>query len=89
MRLLLKLIGLGLILLGVYFLGRNILFTTNPYPYWWRGIAADTSIFCLVVGVVMFFAFSGFFRYLGAGLVGMGIVFVFASSRAILSPTTL
>jgi hypothetical protein len=32
--------GLALILLGIYFLGSNIIFTTHAYP-WWRGVAAD------------------------------------------------
>jgi hypothetical protein len=37
----------------------------------------------------MFFVLPGQLKYLGAGLIGLGIVLVFASSRAILSPTSL
>ena len=59
MRLLTRLIGLGLLFLGIYFLGQNIYFTNNVYPYWWRGVAADTSIFFLTGGVLLFFIEPG------------------------------
>nr|WP_216595618.1 hypothetical protein [Myxosarcina sp. GI1] len=55
MGLLIRLVGLALLLLGIYFLGQNIYFSTNSYPYWWRGIAADASIWFLTAGVLMFF----------------------------------
>ena len=55
MRTILRLIGLGLLLVGIYFLGQNIYFSTNPYPYWWRGIAANASILSLTIGVLLFF----------------------------------
>lgn len=89
MRALISLIGLGLILLGIYVLGQNIFFTTNPYPYWWRGIAADGSILALISGVLMLVFLPGESRNLGWILVVVGIVLVFLSSRAILSPTSL
>ena len=50
MRLLIQLFGLVLMLLGIYFLGKNIFFTTNVSPYFWRGVAADASIFLLCAG---------------------------------------
>ena len=40
MRALYFIAGLALMLLGIYFLGQNVIFTTHAYP-WWRGIAAD------------------------------------------------
>jgi hypothetical protein len=55
MRFLFKLLGLILLLAGVYFLGQNIYFSTNVYPYWWRGIAADGSILFLTSGILMLF----------------------------------
>lgn len=88
-KVLLKLIGLMLILLGIYFLGKNIFFTTNPYPYWWRGITADASILALVSGVVLLFALPKDIRDLGWLPIIIGIILVFASSRAILRPTSL
>lgn len=84
-----RLIGLGLLLLGIYFLGQNIYFTTNPYPYWWRGIAADSSILCLTAGVLLFFALPSREKMLAFFCLLIGILLVFISSKAILKPTSL
>lgn len=89
MRALISLIGLGLIVVGIYFLSQNIFFTTNPYPYWWRGIAADTSILALMSGVLMLVFLPSDSRNLGWIPVTIGIVLVFLSSKAILNPTSL
>jgi len=89
MRFLVQLIGFALILLGVYFLGRNIFFTTNVSPYFWRGIAADLSILCLVVGILWLIILPIGAKSYGWIFVAAGIIFVFASSRAILTPTSL
>lgn len=84
-----RFIGLVLILLAIYLLGQNIYFTTNVYPYWWRGIAADGSILFLTAGIVLLFFLPGFGKSLGWIALGMGILLVFFSSRAILNPTSL
>lgn len=89
MGLIIRLIGLALLLLGVYFLGQNIYFSTNPYPYWWRGIAADGSILFLTTGVLMFFALPSRDKFLSGVAIAVGILLIFASSRAILNPTSL
>lgn len=89
MRLLLKLIGLALLLAGFYFLGQNIYFTTNVYPYWWRGVAADGSILFLTAGILMLFVLPRQDKTLGLIALGIGIVLIFLSSRAILNPTSL
>ena len=89
MRLIFRLIGLGLLLVGVYFLGQNIYFSTNPYPYWWRGIAADASILSLTTGVLLFFILPRSNKDLSIGAIALGILLVFVSSRAILNPTSL
>lgn len=90
MRFLIQLIGLALILLGVYFLGKNIFFTTNAYPYWWRGIAADTAIFLLFSGICLLVLMPlGAMKQLGWLFVIAGILCVFVSSRVVLNPTTL
>ncbi|ASC69474.1 hypothetical protein XM38_004010 [Halomicronema hongdechloris C2206] len=90
MRFLMQLIGLALMLLGIYFLGKNIFFTTNVSPYWWRGIAADASIFLLVGGIFLLILMPlGFLKNLGWVLVAAGILCIFVSSRAILNPTSL
>jgi hypothetical protein len=88
MRSLSYLIGLGLILLGVYFLGNNIIFTTQAYP-WWRGVAANLSVLSLCVGVFALVFLPSSAKSFGWVAVAFGIVCVFASSRAILNPTSL
>lgn len=89
MRFIVQLLGFALVLLGIYFLGRNIFFTTNVSPYFWRGLAADLSILCLVVGVLWLIIVPLGAKSYGWIFVAAGIVFVFASSRAILAPTSL
>ena len=89
MRTILRLIGLGLLLVGIYFLGQNIYFSTNPYPYWWRGVAADASILSLTIGILLFFILPLTNKSLSIAAIAIGILLVFASSRAILNPTSL
>ncbi|MEL7315701.1 MAG: hypothetical protein AAFN08_12185 [Cyanobacteria bacterium J06559_3] len=88
MRALYFIIGIALMLLGVYFLGKNILFTTHAYP-WWRGIAADLSILSQCVGTFMLTFLPGDAKLFGWVAISVGIVCVFMGSRAILSPTSL
>jgi hypothetical protein len=86
---LLRLLGIILIIYGIYYLGNNIIFTTNVYPYWWRGIAADFSVLCLTGGVAGLFMLPQGVKNLGWLTIMIGIIFVFMSSRAILNPTSL
>lgn len=76
-------------ILGVYFLGQNIYFTTNPSPYWWRGIKADASILFLTSGIGLFLFMPRDGKILGAIALAIGILLVFTSSRVILNPTSL
>lgn len=89
MRLLIKLVGLTLVIVGIYLLGQNIYFVTEGSPYWWRGVAADGSILFLTFGVLLFFTMPREGKFLGAGAIAIGILLVFMSSRAVLQPTTL
>jgi hypothetical protein len=89
MQLLSRLLGLGLLLLGIYFLGKNIYFTNSIYPYWWRGVAADASILFLTMGILMFFLLPRDNKELAWIAIAIGIIAVFLSSRAILQPTSL
>ena len=82
MRSLFFLIGLGLMVLGVYW------FTTHAYP-WWRGIAADVSVISLAIGIFMLVFLEGEAKILGWIGVAVGIICIFVSSRAILNPTSL
>jgi hypothetical protein len=89
MRFLATIIGIGLMFVGVYFLGKNIFFTTNLYPYWFRGIAADLSVLALTTGVGTLFFLPRSLKFIGWILIIIGIIAVFLSSRAILNPTSL
>ncbi|WP_242043083.1 hypothetical protein ACOWPH_16525 [Anabaena sp. PCC 7938] len=89
MGFLLRIFGFGLLILGIYLVGQNIIFTTNVYPYWWRGIAADTSILALTIGVMILIFFPRGMKELGWIPVVLGIILVFMSSRAILNPMSL
>jgi hypothetical protein len=74
---------------GVYLLGNNIVYTTQAYPYWWKGIAADTSVLCLTGGILGFFVLPQAMKNYVWILVIIGIVCIFYSGRVILRPTTL
>lgn len=89
MKFFFQLIGIALMLLGVYLLGRNIMFTTVATPYFWRGIAADLSVLALTSGVVTLFMFPKTMKPIGFIFIAFGVVCVFYSSRAILNPTSL
>ena len=89
MRTFIKLVGFSLLMLSIYLLGHNIIFTTNVYPYWWRGIAADASILFLATGVLSLVFLPDEFKEIGWISTAIGILLVFFSSRAILNPTSL
>ena len=89
MRPFIKLIGFCLLMFSIYLLGHNILFTTNVSPYWWRGVAADASVFFLAIGVLSLVFLPNEFKEIGWISTAIGILSVFISSRAILNPTSL
>lgn len=89
MKFLFQLLGIGLILLGIYFLGKNIFFTTDAYPYFWKGIAADFSVLTLTCGVSSLFLLPRTLKFSGWILIFVGIISVFYSGRVILQPTSL
>lgn len=89
MRLLGKLLGLILLLVGIYFLGQNILFTTQTAPYWWRDISGAGSAICVVAGILLLLYGGRSVRETGWVLVGIGILLVFVSGGVILRPTSL
>jgi hypothetical protein len=94
MRVFIKLIGLVLVLLGVYFVGQNIIFTTyyapSYYaPYWWQDVSALVSIIALTLGIIGLIFFANEIGQLGWILIIAGILFVFVSGRVMLRPTSL
>lgn len=87
MRLLIKLLGLAFLLVSVYFLGQNIIFTTQTSAYWWRDISAAGSVIAVASGVAMIML-SRSTRSLGWVFLGFGILLVFVSGGVVLRPTS-
>ncbi len=88
MRLLGKLVGLVLVLAGIYFLGENIIFTTRIAGYWWRDISAAGSVIATIAGILMLLHGRGA-KELGWILVILGVALVFINGNVILRPTSL
>lgn len=84
-----KLIGLILIVASIYFLGKNIIFTTRTAAYWWRDLSAAGSVVSIIAGLTSSIFFSRSIGKLGWILIGLGIILVFVSGRVILLPTSL
>ena len=89
MRSLLKLIGFGLLLLGFYFLGQNVIFTTQTSVYWWREIPAAGSVLAVMSGVFVLLFGRSSTKQMGWLLVGLGMILAFLSGGIILRPTSL
>lgn len=89
MRFFLKLLGLALVIGGVYFLGQNIIFTTQIARYWWRDISAAGSVLSIVGGIISLIFFGEQTRGWGWLLIIVGIVLVFISGNVLLRPTSL
>jgi hypothetical protein len=81
MRFFIKFIGLVFLLVGIYFLGQNIIFTTNVSPFWWRDLSAAGSVLALTAGIIFLVFFRRAVGQLGWVLVGLGIMLVFVSGR--------
>jgi hypothetical protein len=82
-------LGLGLILVSIYFLGQNIVFTTQNYYDWGHKISATGSVLCISAGVGALTFWRQQMGQLGWILVAIGIILVFLSGGVILRPTSL
>lgn len=89
MQFITKLFGVVLVIVGIFFLGQNIIFTTQTSAYWWRDIPATGSVIALLAGILMLFFGGSGTRQTGWVLVGIGIVLVFLSGGVVLRPTSL
>jgi hypothetical protein len=87
-RLIVKLIGLALLVGGIYFLGKNVFFATS-LSFYWRNLPATGSLLCLMGGVMSLIFFPRQAGGLGWGLLAVGILLVFFSGGAYLLPTSL
>ncbi|NDJ20794.1 hypothetical protein GS682_03875 [Nostoc sp. B(2019)] len=88
-RLLIKLIGLILILTGIYFFGQNIIFVSGYYTIFSRSLPATVSVLATMAGSLILVFFRREASNLGWILLGVGIVLVFLSGGVILRPTSL
>ena len=84
-----RLLGIALLILGIYFLGQNIIFATRYSPYFWRDVPAGASVLAIMSGVISLLFFSRQTGNLGWALLGIGVVLVFLSGGVILKPTSL
>lgn len=89
LRLLIKLIGLVLLIAGIYFLGRNIVFASSFYRYFWRSLPAAASVLCIMGGAISLIFFRREMGNLSWVLFVLGIVLVFLSGGVFLRPTSL
>ncbi len=92
MRLLIKLVGLALLLVGIDFLGQNNVFTSCNSGR--EGGLASIGFFCIFVlalssGIILLFFFRSATGILGWVLVGLGIVSLFLRCNVNLMPTSL
>jgi hypothetical protein len=84
-----KLLGILLLLAGVYFLGQNIFFSTYYSPYFWRNLPALGSVLAIMAGVISLLFFRRATGNLGWILLIVGVVLVFLSGGVFLRPTSL
>ncbi len=84
-----KLLGILLFVIGVYFLGQNIIIATTYSPYWWRDIPAAASVLTIMCGMLSLLFFRHIVGNLGWILLIIGVILVFLSGGIILKPTSL
>jgi len=84
-----RLLGIALIILGIYLLGQNIVFVTHSSPYIWRDIPAGGSVLAIMIGVISLLFFPRETGNLGWILLGVGAVLVFLSGGIILKGTSM
>ncbi len=82
-------LGLGLIIVSIYFLGQNIIFTNQNYYDWWHKISATGSVLSILAGVGSLTFWRQQMGHFGWVLVAIGIVLVFLSGGVILRPMSL
>ncbi|MDZ7963337.1 MAG: hypothetical protein RMY34_36740 [Aulosira sp. DedQUE10] len=88
-RLLIKLIGLVLIFIGIYFFGQNIIFVSGYYSIFLRSLPATASVLAIMAGLLTLVFFRREASNLGWILLGIGIVLVFLSGGVFFRSTSL
>jgi hypothetical protein len=84
-----KLLGFALIILGIYWLGKDIILTTQATSYWWQTIPAAGSVVLMLGGLWTLFNASGDDRNFGWMLIGVAIALIFMSGGVMIRPVSL
>lgn len=84
-----RLIGFALLLAGIYFLGKDIMFSTYYSPFFWRSLPAMGSVVAISTGVVALVFFPRQTGLFGWGCLVLGILLVFLSGGIFLKPVSL
>jgi hypothetical protein len=82
-------LGLVLIIVSVYFLGQNIIFTTHLYGSWWQKTSATASVLALLAGISSLTFWRRELGNIGWFFIAIGIILVFLNGAVILQPTSL
>ncbi len=89
MKNLTKLLGFALMIIGLYYLGKDIMFTTRYSHGFFGGIAALSTVLTLIGGALMLLYAPKEMKNIGWATVAVGVVLVFAGSRAVLNLVSL
>lgn len=84
-----RLIGFVLLLAGIYFLGKDIMFSTYYSPFFWRSLPAMGVVLAITAGVVALVFFPRQTGLLGWGCLVLGILLVFLNGGVFLKPVSL
>lgn len=82
-------LGLALIIVSIYFLGQNVIFTTQYYYSWWQKTSATASVLSLLVGISSLTFWRRELGNFGWLFIAIGIILVFMNGAVILRPTSL
>ena len=82
-------LGLALIIVSIYFLGQNIIFTTHFYYSWWQKTSATASVLALLAGISSLTFWRRELGNFGWFFIAVGIILVFMNGAVILRPTSL
>ncbi len=82
-------LGYALIIVSIYFLGQEIVFTTQFYASWWQKISATGSVLALMLGISSLTFWRRQMGNFGWIFIAIGIILVFLNSAVILKPTSL
>jgi hypothetical protein len=89
MSILKSLLGTALILIGLYTVGQDIVFTTQSAYGFWQKIPAAGSVIFLLSGLWVILNAASRDKFLGWILLTIGIICIFMSSGVVLRPISL